>query len=135
MSLFNVFDIAGSGMHAQNVRLNATASNLANADSMSSNDAQTDRAKVPIFQTMIDEMTGDVQGVRVQSIENSQQTIPREYNPVHPMADEQGYIYRPNVNVVEEMANMMSASRSYEMNVEVMTTSKQLMLKTIMLGQ
>ena len=135
MSLFNVFDIAGTGMHAQTLRLNATASNLANVDSISSNADETYRAKVPNFQAMMDQETGKVSGVRVTEIMESTAPIQNEYNPNHPMADENGYIYRPNVNVVEEMANMMSASRSYEMNVELMSTSRQLMLKLVTMGQ
>jgi flagellar basal-body rod protein FlgC len=131
----SIFDIAASGMYAQNIRLNATASNLANADSVSSNDGETYRAKAPIFQTLYDEATGQAGGVRVQGTMDSTSPIRQEYSPGHPMANAQGYIFKPNVNVVEEMANMLSASRNYEMNVEVMTTAKQLMLKTIMLGQ
>jgi flagellar basal-body rod protein FlgC len=130
-----LFDIAASGMYAQNVRLNATASNLANADAVSSNDAQTYRAKAPVFETLYDQMTGEARGVRVSGVMDSTTPIRREYQPGHPMADAQGYIFKPNVNVVEEMANMLSASRNYEMNIEMMTTAKQLMLKTIMLGQ
>jgi len=136
MSMFKVLDISATGMHAQTVRLNTIASNMANADSISSNKDETYKSKQPVFQTILEgnmhEPTG---GVRVKEVAESQAPTIMEYNPNHPMADETGYIYRPNVNVVEEMANMMSASRSYETNIEVMNTSKQLLMRTIQLGQ
>jgi len=136
MSMFNILDISGSAMHAQTVRLNTVASNMANADSISSNKDETYRSKQPVFQTILDESTLEPKGgVRVKEIVESQAPLKMEYNPNHPMANEEGYIYRPNVNVVEEMANMMSASRSYETNIEVMNTSKQLLLRTIQLGK
>lgn len=136
MSLFKVLDISGSGMHAQTVRLNTVASNMANVDSVSSNDQDTYRSKQPVFQTIMDDMTNEpAGGVRIKEIVESQEPLKMEYNPNHPMANEEGYIYRPNVNVVEEMANMMSASRSYETNIEVMNTSKQLLIRTIQLGK
>ena len=125
MSMFNILDISGSAMHAQTVRLNTVASNMANADSISSNKDETYRSKQPVFQTILDETTLEPKGgVRVKEIVESQAPLKMEYNPNHPMANEEGYIYRPNVNVVEEMANMMSASRSYETNIEVLNTSK-----------
>ena len=136
MSMFNILDISGSAMHAQTVRLNTVASNMANADSISSNKDETYRSKQPVFQTILDETTLEPKGgVRVKEIVESQAPLKMEYNPNHPMANEEGYIYRPNVNVVEEMANMMSASRSYETNIEVLNTSKQLLLRTIQLGK
>ncbi|MDG6777595.1 flagellar basal body rod protein FlgC [Thiomicrorhabdus sp. zzn3] len=136
MSMFNVLDISASAMHAQTVRLNTVASNLANADSVSSNADETYRSKQPVFQTILDRTTQEPKGgVRIKEIVESQAPLKMEYNPNHPMANEEGYIYRPNVNVVEEMANMLSASRSYETNIEVMNTSKQLLLRTIQLGQ
>ena len=138
MSLFNVFDIAGSSMSAQSVRLNLTASNMANADSVSSSTGETYRARQPIFSAMLDSFsTGEKSavGVQVKGIVESQAPLQQQYNPSHPMANEQGYIFLPNVNVVEEMANMMSASRSYQTNVEVINTAKQLMLRTLTLGQ
>jgi len=123
-------------MHAQTVRLNTVASNMANVDSVSSNDQDTYRSKQPVFQTIMDDMTNEpAGGVRIKEIVESQEPLKMEYNPNHPMANEEGYIYRPNVNVVEEMANMMSASRSYETNIEVMNTSKQLLIRTIQLGK
>ncbi|MDG6773377.1 flagellar basal body rod protein FlgC [Thiomicrorhabdus sp. ZW0627] len=136
MSMFNILDISASAMHAQTVRLNTVASNMANADSVSSNKDETYRSKQPVFQTILDRTTNEPKGgVRVKEIVESQAPLKMEYNPNHPMANEEGYIFRPNVNVVEEMANMLSASRSYETNIEVMNTSKQLLLRTIQLGK
>ncbi len=135
MSLFNIFDIAGSGMSAQMVRLNTTASNISNADTASSSVDRTYRARYPVFSTvMAGEMGQQAAGVEVKGIVESSAPLRPQYSPNHPMADEQGYVYYPNVNVVEEMANMMSASRSYETNVQVINTSKQLMTKTLQLG-
>lgn len=137
MSLFNIFDIAGSGMSAQSLRLNTTASNLANADSVSSSYGETYRARQPVFQTVLDNFDqGYKQGsVKVNGITESQAPLRQEYNPVHPLADENGYIYHSNVDPIAEMANMMSASRSYQNNVEIANTSKQLLLQTLRLGE
>ena len=138
MSLFNVFDIAGSGMSAQSLRLNTTASNLSNADSVSSSVDETYRSRQPVFSAMVqDHMDpkGASSGVQVMGIVESQAPLRPQYQPEHPMADEQGYIYKPNVNVVEEMANMISASRSYQNNVEVLSTSKRLLQQTLRLGE
>ncbi|MBD3755259.1 MAG: flagellar basal body rod protein FlgC [Gammaproteobacteria bacterium] len=136
MSMFNILDISASAMHAQTVRLNTVASNLANADSVSSNKDETYRSKQPVFQTILDQTTMEPKGgVRIKEIVESQAPAKMEYNPNHPMANAEGYIFRPNVNPVEEMANMLSASRSYETNIEVMNTSKQLLLRTIQLGK
>lgn len=136
MGLFNALEVAGTGMSAQTVRLNTTASNIANAETVSSNTNETYRAKHPLFSTLIDEQMNEaVQGVRVSGIVESNAPLRQEYNPGHPMADENGNIFLPNVNVVEEMANMLSAARSYEANVEVVNTSKQLILRTLSLGQ
>jgi flagellar basal-body rod protein FlgC len=136
MSLFNVLDISGSGMHAQTVRLNTIASNMANVDSVSSNKEDTYRSKQPVFQTILEgNMNEPAMGVRVKEIVENQAPLKMEYSPNHPMANEEGYIFRPNVDVTEEMANMLSASRSYETNIEVMNTSKQLLLRTIQQGK
>ena len=137
MSLFNIFDIAGTGMSAQSLRLNTTASNLANADSVSSSYNETYRARQPVFQTVLDNFEeGYKQGsVKVNGITESQAPIRQEYNPAHPQADANGYIYHSNVDPVAEMANMMSASRSYQNNVEIANTSKQLLLQTLRLGE
>jgi flagellar basal-body rod protein FlgC len=139
VSLFNIFDVAGSAMSAQSVRLNTTASNMANADTVSSSIAQTYRARHPVFQTVLDQSLADPEaglgGVKVAGIVESQAPLRKEYHPEHPLADAQGYIYTPNVNIVEEMANMIAASRSYQSNVEVMNASKQMLLHTLSLGQ
>ncbi len=138
MSLFSIFDIAGSGMSAQSVRLNTVASNIANADSVSSSEGDTYRARLPVFATVLDNSVGAdpaAAGVRVAGIIESQAPLEKVYEPNHPAADAEGYIYRPNVNVVDELANMISASRSYQTQVEVMNTSKQLVLRTLTLGQ
>jgi flagellar basal-body rod protein FlgC len=138
MSMFKVFDIAGSALSAQSVRLNVTASNLANAESVSSSSGETYKARQPVFAAMLDKAGMNEQpgvGVEVRGIVESDAPLRKQYEPEHPMADADGYVYRPNVNVVEEMANMISASRSYQSNVEVINTAKQLMLKTLNLGQ
>lgn len=136
MSMFPTLDISATGMHVQTVRLNTIASNMANVDSISSNSDETYRSKQPVFKTIMNEETGRPQGgVMIDDIVESEAPAIMEYSPNHPMANEDGYIYRSNVNVVEEMANMMDASRTYETNIEVMNTTKQLLLKTIQLGQ
>ena len=119
MSLFNVFDITGTGMSAQSVRLNTTASNIANADSVSSSIDQTYRARHPVFAAEMQKAAGGQNasvGVNVLGIVESDKPLNVEYSPEHPMADSDGYIYKPNVNVIEEMTNMISASRSYQTN-------------------
>jgi flagellar basal-body rod protein FlgC len=137
MSLFNIFDIAGTGMSAQSIRLNTTASNLANADSVSSSIGETYRARTPVFSAVLDDaQDGYTKGsVRVLGVAESQKQVRSEYNPSHPMANEDGYIFHSNVDSITEMANMMSASRSYQNNVEIANTSKQLLLRTLQLGQ
>jgi flagellar basal-body rod protein FlgC len=138
MSMFKVFDVAGSAMSAQSLRLNVTASNMANANSVSSSEGTTYRARQPVFAAMLDQASGGQQanvGVQVKGIVESQAPLQQQYNPSHPMANEEGYIFLPNVNVVEEMANMISASRSYQSNVEVINTAKQLMMRTLTMGQ
>ncbi|MEW6353174.1 MAG: flagellar basal body rod protein FlgC [Pseudomonadota bacterium] len=134
MSLFTIFDIAGSGMSAQSLRLNVTASNIANAETVSSDPAQTYRARHPVFATVLDDARGAA-GVKVLDVLQSNAPLRSQYQPDHPQADAQGYVYMPNVNVIEEMANMISASRSYQGNAEVINTSKQLLLRTLALGQ
>lgn len=137
MSLLNVFDIAGSGMSAQTLRLNVVASNLANAESVSSSTGGAYRAREPVFAPMLQAFGDDSAGVGVQvkGVIESQAPLRREYSPDNPLADKNGYVYMPNVNVAEQMANMISASRSYQTNVEVMNTTKQLLLRTLTLGQ
>lgn len=140
MSLFRIFDIAGSALAAQSVRLNTTASNMANANSAASSSGETYRAREPVFAPMVaDAMDfaddGAVAGVSVEGVVESQAPLRREYQPNHPLADAEGYVFMPNVNVVEEMANMISASRSYQTNIEVMDASKRMLLQTLSLGQ
>ena len=137
MSMFKIFDTAASGMSAQSLRLNLVASNLANVDSVSSSVDQTYRARQPVFAAMVNQLSGrePAVGVQVKGVVESQAPLVKEYAPNHSMADDQGYIYRPNVNIAEEMANMISASRSYQSNVEVINTAKRLMSATLQLGQ
>ena len=135
MSLFNIFNVAGSAMSAQSVRLNVTASNLANAESVSGNPEGAYRARHPVFSAVMDEMSGGaVAGVKVEGIVESQDPLRMRYEPQNPLADDKGYVYLPNVDAVEEMANMISASRSYQNNVEVMKTTRDMMLATLRLG-
>lgn len=137
MSLFGVFDVSGSAMSAQSIRLNVTSSNLANANTVSSNRNQTYRAREPVFAAAMDMVNGDPAdaGVRVKGIVESKVPVQARYQPDHPLANKDGYIFLPNVNPIEEMANMISASRSYQYNVDAMNTSKQLLLATLRLGQ
>jgi flagellar basal-body rod protein FlgC len=133
MSLFNVFDIAGGALTAQSQRLNTIASNLANADSATSPDGKPYRAKQVVFAAV--PLTGATgTGVRVTGVIEDQSPMKKVHDPKHPLADDKGYITMPNVSVVDEMVNMISASRSYQNNVEVMNTAKTLLLKTLQLG-
>ena len=134
MSLFNVFNVAGSAMSAQSQRLNTVASNLANADSSSSSTGQVYKAKQVVFSAV--PMAGqEATGVKVQQVVEDQSAPKMVYDPKHPQADEKGYVAMPNVNVVEEMVNMISASRSYQTNVDTMNAAKTMLLKTLTLGQ
>jgi len=133
-----IFDIAGSGMNAQNLRLNLVASNISNANSVSSSIDQVYKSRQPVFAAELKNLLDTQQaasGVMIKGVVENQAPPVMEYAPNHPMADENGYIYKPNVNTVEEMANMMSASRSYQNNVQVLDTAKQLMLQTLRMGQ
>jgi flagellar basal-body rod protein FlgC len=138
MSSLKIFDIAGSGMNAQSLRLNLVASNISNANSVSSSAGGVYKARQPVFAA---ELKGIMDGqdasskVNVLGVVENQTPPVMEYAPNHPMADKAGYIYKSNVNTVEEMANMMSASRSYQNNVEVLNTAKQLILQTLKMGQ
>jgi flagellar basal-body rod protein FlgC len=134
MSLFNIFNVAGSGMTAQSQRLNAVASNLANADSTTSADGQPYKAKQVIF-SATPVGAGQVQGVKVTAVVEDNSPMKMVYDPKHPMANKDGYVAMPNVNVVDEMVNMISASRAYQNNVDVLNTSKTLLLKTLTIGQ
>jgi flagellar basal-body rod protein FlgC len=137
MSLFKIFDTAASGMSVQSLRLNLVSSNMANADTVSSSIDQTYRARQPVFQTLLDQTNPDAaaSGVRMAGVVESQAPLVQEYAPEHPLANDEGYIFRPNVNLVEEMANMLSATRSYQGNVEVANSAKQLLLATLRMGQ
>jgi len=140
MPSFKIFDVAGSGMSAQSVRLNTVASNLANADSISGDPSTVYKARHPIFEAVKSSLAqqnggGGNAAVHVKGIMESQATPSARYEPGNPLANADGYVYAPNVNVVEEMVDMISASRAYQNNVEVMNTSKDLMLATLRLGQ
>jgi flagellar basal-body rod protein FlgC len=139
MSLYNIFNVAGSSMSAQSVRLNTVASNLANADVVSSNSKDAYKSRQPIFSSVMNSMDNSNQSssvsVRVSGIVESTAEARQEYQPHHPLANKEGYIFKSNVNAIEEMANMMAASRSYQNNVEVFNTSKQLLLKTLNMGR
>ncbi|MDX1458493.1 MAG: flagellar basal body rod protein FlgC [Marinobacter sp.] len=148
MSLGNIFDIAGSGMTAQSLRLNTTASNIANAETASSSVDGTYRARKPVFAAIQQSLLNPGQagmpgfssegpgaGVRVDGVVESDAELQMRYEPNHPAANEDGYVYYPNVNVVEEMADMMSSSRSFQMNVDVMNTAKSMMQRILTLGQ
>ncbi|MFT4614826.1 MAG: flagellar basal-body rod protein FlgC [Bacteroidia bacterium] len=136
MSLFSVFDVSGTALSAQSVRLNTIASNMANAGVISGSAETAYRARYPVFSSALDSALGDQNavGVRVDGVVESPMEPRKEYLPSHPMADAEGYIYMSNVNSVEEMANMISASRSYQSSVEAMETTKQLIMRTLSLG-
>ncbi|WP_031214478.1 flagellar basal body rod protein FlgC [Marinomonas profundimaris] len=148
MSLSNIFTISGSAMSAQTVRLNTIASNMANVDSAASSADQTYRARKPIFSQMMNDSMRDYGwnnasvdesgagiGVKVDGIVESDAPLQPRYEPDHPMANEEGYVFYPNVNPMEEMADMMSASRSFQTNVEIMNSAKSMMQKMLTLGQ
>jgi len=137
MSIMKMFTTAASALDAQSVRLNLVASNLANAQTVSDSAETAYRAKYPVFAEVLEQTNGEVEskGVRIASIVEGKAEPQRRFEPGHPLADEEGYIYGSNVNAIEEMANMMSASRSYQNNVEVMTTSKELALRTLSMGR
>jgi flagellar basal-body rod protein FlgC len=139
MSSFKVFDIAGSGMSAQSVRLNTVASNLANADSVSGDPATTYKARHPVFEAVRADVAGKFgdanAAVKINSIMQSNATPTQRYEPGNPLANSDGFVFAPAVNSIEEMVDMISASRAYQNNVEVMNTSKELLLATLKLGQ
>ena len=147
MSLASVFNIAGTGMSAQSTRLNTISSNIANAETVSSSIEQTYRARHPVFATVFESsLEGDRgslfadqdqagRGVQVLGVVEDQSSLMPRYEPNHPAADDKGYVYYPNVNVVEEMADMISACRAFQTNVEMMNTAKQMMQRVLTLGQ
>jgi flagellar basal-body rod protein FlgC len=139
MSLFNVFNVSGSAMNAETIRLNTTTSNLANAESVNGDATKVYRARHPVFQAMMDQEAGfDDQdasvGVRVLGVVESNAAPLRTYQPGHPLADKDGYVFTSNVNTIEEMANMISANRSFATNVEAVNTARDLLLKVISMG-
>ncbi len=134
MSLFNIFNVAGSGMSAQGQRLNTVASNIANVDSSTSSTGEAYRAKHVIF-AATPVGPSKAQGVKVQQVVEDLRPMRVVYDPKHPQADASGHVTLPNVNVVEEMVNMISASRSYQNNVEIMNTAKTMLAKTLTIGQ
>ena len=147
MSLSSVLNIAGSGMSAQSTRLNTISSNIANAETVSSSVDQTYRARHPVFATVFQQAGGQPDqslfaeqdqagvGVQVLGVVEDQGELQARYEPNHPAADEAGYVYYPNVNVVEEMADMISASRAFQTNAELMNTAKTMLQKVLTLGQ
>ena len=131
-------NISGTGMAAESVRLNSTASNIANANSVSSSYDETYRARHPVFAAALEQANSDKTkgvGVNVLGVVESQKELQIEYKPGHPAADADGYIYKPNVNIVEEMADMLSASKAYETNVQVADTTKRIFRRVLQLGQ
>lgn len=146
MALGAIYDIAASGMNAQSMRMNTTASNIANAQSVSGSAEEAYKARHPIFEAVLQgaQNTGGFEwdansasgaAVKVMGVQESQEQAMSRYQPSHPLADEDGYVYMPNVNVVEEMTNMISASRSFQINVEVMNSTKGMMQQLLTLGQ
>jgi len=134
MSMFSIFGVSASAISAQSQRLNVVASNLANVDAVAGPDGQAYKARQVVFQT-VPVGTERAPGVAVRDITENQLPGRKVHDPANPMADAEGYVTHSNVNPVEEMVNMISASRSYQNNVEVMNTAKQLLLKTLQLGQ
>ena len=133
MSLFNVFNVAGSAMSAQSMRLNTTASNLANADSATSPTGEAYRAKQVVFEAV--PVASGATAVKVREVVEDPSPLKQVYDPKNPLADDKGFVNMPNVNVVDEMVNMLSASRSYQTNVETMNAAKTMLLKTLTIGQ
>ncbi len=134
MSMFSIFSVSGSAISSQSQRLNAVASNLANADAVAGPDGKGYKARQVIFESVPMGSQESV-GVKVSGVQESEVPLKRVHNPSHPAADADGYITESNVNPVEEMVNMISASRAYQNNVEVMNTAKTLLLKTLQMGQ
>lgn len=138
MSSLSIFDIAGSGMNAQSLRLNLVASNISNANSVGTSAETVYKSRQPVFAAELNNIINKQNAtskVNVLGVVESQASAVMEYAPNHPMANKEGYIFKSNVNTVEEMANMMSASRSYQNNIEVLNTAKQMMLQTLKMGQ
>lgn len=138
MSSFKIFDIAGSALAAQSVRLNTVASNLANANTVSGDKESVYKARYPVFETVIAGVgrdAGSTASVRVTEVIESEKAPLARYEPGNPVADADGFVYAPDINPVEQMVDMISASRSYQNNIEVMNSSKEMLLATLRLGQ
>ena len=146
MSLGNIFETAATALNANTIRLNTTASNLANAESAASSIDETYRARHPVFAALsqqaqqinfdtLDDGLNETQGVQVLGIVESEAPLQQRYEPGHPLANEEGYVFYPNVNAVEEMTNMIASSKAYQMNVEVMNSAKTMMQRILTLGQ
>lgn len=135
MSSFRLFDIAGSALSAQSVRLSTVASNLANADSVAGDPSKVFRAHMPVFKAAAELGGEQTPGVQVAEVVESRAEPEKRYEPGHPLADADGYVYAPSINTVEQMVDMISASRAYQGNVELMNTAKDLALRTLSLGR
>ena len=141
MSLFNVFNVSGSALNAETIRLNTTASNLANAESVNGDATKIYRARHPVFQSMMDTSNpfadgeGASSGVRVLGVVESKAPPLMRYAPDNPLANKDGYVFTSNVNSIEEMTNMISANRSFATNIEAINTARDLLLKTISMGR
>ncbi len=148
MSLMSIFDISGSAMSAQSIRLNATASNMANANSAAGSADAVYKARYPVFSAVQSALAGggavdpfamqaadNGKGVQVLGMMESEAPLQPRYEPEHPLADADGYVFYPNVNVVEEMTNMISSSRSFQANVDVMSAARTMMQRVLSLGQ
>jgi flagellar basal-body rod protein FlgC len=135
MGLIANFQISGSAISAQSVRLNAVASNLANAETVAGSEAEAFRARQAVFQSYLHDRSRPAEAaVRVSQIVESEAPVRHRYDPDHPLSNDQGYVFSSNVDTVEEMVNMLSSSRSYQNNVEVLNTSKDLVLRTLSMG-
>jgi flagellar basal-body rod protein FlgC len=135
MSGFSIFDVAGSALAAQSVRLNTVASNLANADAVAGSPEAVYRAREPVFEAAPIDGDPGTAGVRIAAVRESEAEAVKRYAPGHPLADPQGYVYAPRIDAVEQMVNMISAARSYQANVEVMNAARDLTLRTLAMGR
>lgn len=137
MALMDNFTIIGSAMRAQTIRMNTTASNLANVDSYGASEQTTYRARQPVFAALLDSAFSENPGVgvTVSKIVEKPGDLEKKHEPGHPLADAQGYVFVPNVNIIEEMTNMISASRSYQTDVEVLNSTKQMISALLRLGE
>ncbi|EMD1178575.1 flagellar basal body rod protein FlgC [Vibrio harveyi] len=137
MSFSSIYDIAGSGMNAQSIRLNTVASNLANADVVSGSEQDGYRAKYPVFETVFSDLNANAMTalVKVEDVIESSEPLQRRYEPNHPLANNEGYVFASSVNPIEEMADMMAASRSFETNVDVMNRARSMQQSVLRLGQ